>query len=373
MTIEGRQILSTLTADGAITAEIVPFTLPTPTGNQVVVRVEAAPINPSDLSMLFGPADIEQGEYSPGKVVARMAPNFAAMMRARHGLPLPMGVECAGTVIAAGDGAAAQAILGKRVSCVTRTAFATHAMTEAPMTIALPDDVTAAQGASTFVNPMTALGFVETMRRDGFSGIVHTAAASNLGRMLIRICAADGVPLVNIVRKPDQVALLRGLGAEHVLDSTAPDFQERLTDAIAATGAMAGFDAIGGGTMSSQILAAMERAALRANTDQAFTLYGSNVPKKVYIYGALDLGPTILDRSLDFRWQLAAWLLPPFLASCEPEVARRLRARVLAELKTTFASHYEAQIDLDAMLSREAVLAYNARRSGEKYLLVPNG
>ena len=370
--ITGQRILSTLAADGTLTIELAPLRLPAPNSNQIAVRVEAAPINPSDLALLFGTADTNDATYSPGKIIGRMAEGATRAMKGRHGVSLPVGNECAGTVIAAGESPAAQALLGKQVGCVPGTAFATHAVADAQMAIVLPDDASAEQGASCFVNPMTALGFVETMKRDGFTGIVHTAAASNLGQMLVRICAADGVPLVNIVRNPAQVAILEELGSDDVLDSTAPGFMKKLTAAIERTGAMMAFDPIRGGTLGSQIIGAMEAAASRANTTASFTVYGSSKPKKLYVYGGLDLGPMIFNPGFDFAWQMGGWLLPYFLATAGPEVAARMRARVRAELTTTFASHYKGSVSLDTMLTREAVSAYNARRTGEKYLLLPN-
>lgn len=368
MSTQGRRLLTTLAEDGTLTVEIVDASFPDPTGSQILVAVEASPINPSDLGLLFASADTDGAQYSPGKVVARMPDAATRFMKSRHGIAMPAGNECAGTVIAAGEDPAAQALIGKRVACVPGTAYATHAIADARMAMPLADGVSAEQGASSFVNPMTALGFVETMRLEGFTGIVHAAAASNLGQMLVKICAEDGIPLVNIVRSEAQVAILRDLGAEHVLDMTAPDFQAKLTDAIAETKAMLGFDPIGGGTLASQILTAMEAAASRG---AAFSRYGSSEPKKVYIYGALDLGPTILNRAFGLTWDLAGWLLTPFMAKAGPEIVGRMRARVMKDLTTTFASHYKAKVGLDEMLTKDAVAEYNARRTGEKYLVVP--
>lgn len=371
MSTTGRQVVSTLASDGMLTVEIVPEELPSPTGHEVLIEVEASPINPSDLGLLFGPADLANATYSPGKVVAPMPEPAMRALAARVGQRLPTGNEGAGTVIAAGDEPAAQALLGKRVAAVTGGMYATHSLADARMCMELPDGVPVELGAASYVNPLTALGFVETMRKEGFTALVHTAAASNLGQMLVKLCAEEGIPLVNVVRKPAQAALLRDLGAEHVVDSSGPQFMPRLVAAIEATGARLAFDAIGGGTLASQLLSAMEAVAAKSLT--AYSRYGSYERKKVYIYGALDLGPTILNRSFGLTWDVAGWLLIPFLAALPPEEALRLRQRVAQGLTTTFASRFKATIGLDEMLTREVALAYNAKATGEKYLVTPNG
>jgi NADPH:quinone reductase-like Zn-dependent oxidoreductase len=288
----------------------------------------------------------------------------------RLGQAMIVGNEGAGTVIAAGDAPEAQALLGKRIACVAGGMYATHRLVDARACLTLPDHVTAEQGAAAFVNPLTALGFVETMRKDGHKALVHTAAASNLGQMLVRICREDGIPLVNVVRSPAQVALLEGLGAEHVVDTSAGTFKDDLVAALEATGATVAFDAIGGGKLAGQILAAMEQVASR---EASFSRYGSNTWKQVYSYGMLDTGPTIINRTFGFAWGISGWLLTPFLAKIGPEAAEKLRQRVREGLTTTFASHYKARIGLDEMLTREAARAYNAKRTGEKYLVLPNG
>ena len=370
MSVTGKQLLTTLAADGTLTLEIVPKTFDAPTGSQVLIEVEASPINPSDLGLLFASADTANAQYSPGKVVAKMPENATRAMKARHGMALPAGNECAGTVIAAGDAPEAQALIGKRIACVPGTAYATHAPADARMAMPLGEGVSAEQGASSFVNPMTALGFVETMKLEGYTGIVHAAAASNLGQMLVKICLEDGIPLVNLVRSAEQMKLLKDLGATHVLNTTDGDFMKQLIDAIAETKAMLAFDPIGGGTLAGQILTAMEAAASRG---AAFSRYGSSAAKKVYIYGALDLGPTILNRAFGLTWDLAGWLLTPFMAKAGPEIVGRMRARVMKDLTTTFASSYKATVSLEGMLEKAAVSEYNARRTGEKYLVVPKG
>jgi NADPH:quinone reductase-like Zn-dependent oxidoreductase len=366
---QGLKLLSTLHGDGRLIVELVEETLPAPKGDEVLVRVEAAPINPSDLGLLFAAADLENAEYGDSHIVARMPDAAVRAMSGRLEQAMEVGNEGAGTVIAAGEAPGAQALLGKRVALIAGGMFAQYRLVRADACMVLPDDVTAEQGAAAFVNPLTALGFVETMRREGHKAIVHTAAASNLGQMLVRICQEDGIPLVNIVRNDAQVAVLKDLGAEIVLDSSKDDFSAQLQAAIAATGATIAFDAIGGGTLVSRILQAMEMAVAK---DAPYSRYGSDSHKQAYIYGMLDTSPTILTRSFGFSWNVGGWLLFPFLQSAGPDVAQRMRQRVFDNLTTTFASHYKARISLRDALTRDAALTYDARRTGEKYLIVPN-
>lgn len=364
MTFTGKQLTTQLDADGTLTLQLNDKTWDAPKAGQVLVKVEASPINPSDLGLLFASADTDNAVYSPGKIVAKMPDNATRAMKARHGMAMPAGNEAAGTVVAAGEGA--EGLMGKRVACVPGSAYANYAYADAAM--CMPVEASAEQAASSFVNPMTALGFTETMKLEGYTGIVHAAAASNLGQMLVKICLEDGIPLVNIVRSEEQVKLLKGLGATHVLNMTDADFMPKLIDTIAETKAMIGFDPIGGGTLAGQILTAMEAAASRG---AAFSRYGSSEAKKVCIYGALDLGPTILNRAFGLTWDLAGWLLTPFMAKAGMEIVGRMRMRVAKDLTTTFASHYSMRGSLEDMLTKEAVSVYNARRTGEKYLVVP--
>ena len=368
MTTAGKMITSTLGADSQLTVELTDHTFPDPTGFQVIIKVEAAPINPSDLAMLFGPADLANAVYTPGKIVAPMPEPAFRAMQGRVGQAMPVGNEGAGTVIAAGPEAMAQALIGQRVVAVPGAIYASHAVADARACGPLPTQFSAEQGAGLFVNPLTALGFVETMKAEGYKGIVHTAAASNLGQMLVKLCAEEGIPLVNIVRSPAQVAILKGIGAEYIVDSTAPDFHGELVKAITATGALLAFDAIGGGKMANQILMAMEQVCA---ADMAYNRYGSDVHKQVYIYGILDMAPTVINRGYGFAWGVGGWLLTPWLAKQGLEGQMRLRMRVLGGITTTFASSYKAKVGLEEMLTRDVAMAYNAKATGEKYLLVP--
>lgn len=368
MSTTGKQLFTTLESDGTLTVAIEDVTFPNPTGNQVLVKMEAAPINPSDLAILTGAADLENAEYSPGKYVASMPEPFNTGSKARHGQKLPAGNEGAGTVVATGDSEMARALIDKRVACVPGNAYSQFCIADAGMCLPLGDH-SAEEGASAFVNPMTALGFAENAKMDGQNAIVHTAAASNLGQMLIKICREDGLELVNIVRKAEHVDLLKDLGAKYVVNSSDDDFMAQLRDAIDATDAFYGFDPIGGGEAVDNVFKAMERVAVSRMTE--YSRYGSDKAKRMFIYGRLDLGPTILTPSYGFGWTLSGWLLTPFLQQAGRETVNRMRQRVLDNLTTTFASSYKRRVNLEEMLTRDAVTDYRAMKTGEKYLVMP--
>jgi hypothetical protein len=302
-------------------------------------------------------------------VTAPIHPAVMGSLKARVGVSMPVGNEGAGVVVAAGDSPAAQALLGRTVGFPGDGTYGEHSIAVAQMCLPLPDGTDARDGASCFVNPMTALGMVETMRREGHTALVHTASASNLGQMLNRICTADGVPLVNVVRRPEQVALLRDLGAEHVCDTSSETFFADLVAALRATGATLAFDAVGGGDLASQILNAMEVAV--TDPDAPYSRYGTQVHKQVYVYGALDRRPIELRRGFGFAWGVGGWLLMPFLASLAPEDLGRMQRRVVEELTTTFASSYSDEISLAQALDLDVMRRYARQATGEKFLLRP--
>jgi NADPH:quinone reductase-like Zn-dependent oxidoreductase len=365
------ELRSLVTSQGTLELSLREVPVPTPAANEVLVRIEASPINPSDLGLLIAGADMSTATVAgtPERPVVTASVGSLAGLSARIDKPLPVGNEGAGTVVAAGSSAAAQAVLGKTVGIAGGAMYSQYRAVDAGACLVLPDGATARDGASSFVNPLTALGMVETMRREGRSALVHTAAASNLGQMLVKLCLADGIPLVNVVRKADQEELLRSLGAVHVVNSGSPSFTTDLTEALKATGATLGFDATGGGTLAGQILDAMEVAA--SSTAAEYSRYGSTVHKQVYIYGRLDTSPTVLDQNLGMAWGLGGWLLTPFLAKAGAETIGRLRARVAAELTTTFASTYTREVSLVGMLAPDAFNAYVKRATGEKFLVTP--
>ncbi|MET0456109.1 MAG: zinc-binding dehydrogenase [Mycobacterium sp.] len=367
------ELRSLVTSHGTLELSLHDVPVPTPASNEVLVRVEAAPINPSDLGLLVASADMSTATVTgtPDRpvVTASLGADALERLSARLDESLPVGNEAAGTVVAAGSSPEAQALLGKLVGIAGGAMYTQYRAIDATACLVLPDGVTAADGASAFVNPLTALGMVETMRGEGHTALVHTAAASNLGQMLVKICLADGVPLVNVVRKPEQEELLRSLGAVHVCNSESPSFTADLTEALKATSATLAFDATGGGTLASQILNAMERAV--SATDAAYSNYGSAVHKQVYLYGGLDTGPTVLTRNFGLAWGLGGWLLTPFLQKAGADTFARLRARVAAELTTTFASTYTQEVSLAGMLAPEAFTAYVKRATGEKFLVTP--
>jgi NADPH2:quinone reductase len=368
------QLRSLVRASGELEVSLQEVPVPEPGADEVLVRIEATPINPSDLGLLFGPADMGTlhvaGTFERPVISARIAEKFMKAMAGRADQSLPVGNEGAGTVVKAGASPAAQALLGKKVAVIGGAMYAQYRCMPAAQCLVLPADATAADGASCFVNPLTALGMVETMKREGHSALVHTAAASNLGQMLNRICLKDGIALVNIVRKPEQAALLREQGARHVCSISSPSFMDELTDALAETGATIAFDAIGGGKLAGQILTCME-AAINRNAKE-YSRYGSAVHKQVYLYGMLDTGPTEVVRNFGMTWGIGGWLLFPFLQKIGPAAAQALRERVAAELKTTFASHYTRTVSLAEALTPAAIAVYAKRATGEKFLIDPS-
>lgn len=368
------QLRSLIRRTGELELSLVDVPIPTPADDEVVVRIEAAPINPSDLLLLLGPADPESiavsGPADRPMVRARVPERALPALAARLDQSMPVGNEGAGVVIAAGRSAAAQALVGQTVGVVGGATFAQHRAVAVTQCLPLPEGTTAEEGAGWFVNPFTALAMVETMRREHHTALVHTAAASNLGQMLNRICLSGGIALVNVVRRAEQVALLEGLGATHVVNSSAPAFMADLTDAIARTGATLAFDATGGGMLAGQILTAMEAALTR--TASTYNRYGSGTHKQVYIYGLLDRRPLELSMTIGFAWSVGGWLLTPFLQQLAPADTQRLRQRVASELKTTFASRYARRISLAEALQPDVIAAYAQRSTGAKYLIVPN-
>jgi NADPH:quinone reductase-like Zn-dependent oxidoreductase len=364
-----RALRSTVTEDGAVTLRIDDVEVRDPGPDEVVIRIEAAPINPSDLGMLLAGAPADQAEAVEGGVRVPLSGGALAAVAGRFGRPMPVGNEGGGVVVAAGDGAAAQALLGRTVAILGGGMYGTHRQIAADQCLVLAEGTDPRDAASCFVNPLTALGMTDTMRREGHTALVHTAAASNLGQMLQRICLADGIDLVNIVRRPAQAELLRDQGATEVVDSSSSDFAAELTAALRRTGATIAFDAIGGGELTSTILSAMEAASSPEGAE--YSRYGSTTHKQVYIYGGLDRSQTTLNRNYGMAWSIGGWLLPNFLAAVGMERANELRQRVADELTTTFASSYAFDLTLDQMLETDQLARYARMATGEKALVVP--
>jgi NADPH:quinone reductase-like Zn-dependent oxidoreductase len=362
-----RSLRSTISSGGELRLWLEEREAPEPAGNEVLVAVEATPINPSDLGVLLGAVDPGALSHDGPDLVAAVPEGALPFYRDRLDKPLPVGNEGAGTVVAAGPQAAA--LVGRRVATFGGSMWADHRLADAAAVVELPDHVSTAEGAALFINPLTALSMVETMRAEGHSALVHTAAASNLGRMLVRICAADGVGLVNVVRRAEHAEELRELGAVHVVDSSQPDFADRLTEAVRVTGATLAFDAIGGGTMAGDILTAMERAQPPL---PSYTPYGTTVLKQVYIYGSLDFSPTVIERRFGLTWSVGGYLLTNALGRLGGEALGRMRARVLAEANTTFACGYARTIGLSEVLEPEHLAAFARRSTGTKYLIDPS-
>ena len=369
----GLQIRSLVKKSGVLEVSLASVPTPEPAAEEIVIRVEATPINPSDIALLLGPVDMntakQSGTDASPVLTANILERAMPMLSARLDQSMPVGNEGAGTVVKAGSSPAAQALMGKLVAVASGSMYSQYKVAKAGEALVLPSGTTAKQAASCFVNPLTALSMVEVMRREGHKALVHTAAASNLGQMLNKICQRDGVSLVNIVRNAEQANILKELGAKIVLDSTSPRFMPELIEAVGATEATLAFDAIGGGMMASQILTAMEAAAASRMT--TYNRYGSNTFKQVYIYGMLDNSKTELTRTFGFSWSVSGWLLTPFLQKIGLADVNRLRQRVVAELTTTFASHYTKEISLRDVANLEIARAYNKRATGEKFLINP--
>ena len=369
-----QQIRSTITSEGQLRLSIEADELTDPGPEEVIVRIEASPINPSDLGLLLGPADPQalrsEGSASQPLLVADISAQLLPALGARLDKPMSVGNEGAGVVVATGESEQARALAGKTVAVLGGGMYARYRKLHAGACLVLPEGTTAAQGASCFVNPLTALGMVETMRLEGHAALVHTAAASNLGQMLNKVCLADEVPLVNIVRREAQEQLLRELGARWVVNSSKDSFKEDLVAALDATNATLAFDATGGGKLAGQILSAMEVS--QSKKAQGYSRYGSTVHKQVYIYGGLDRSPTILNRTFGMAWGVGGWLLTPFLQKAGAQKLQALRQRVASEIKTTFASGYTREVSLAEALQLEAVAVYAKQATGEKFLINPN-
>ena len=368
--MKSKQLKSKISAEGLLTISIDEEEIPEPKDGEVLIKVQATPINPSDLGLLVGPADITSiNEIEKGKKVEMRVPeNLIRSVSARFDQNLPVGNEGAGLVESAGKGA--EDLIGKTVGLAGGAMYSEYRCVSANNCLVMNEGTTAEQAASCFVNPLTALGMVETMKMENHKGLVHTAAASNLGQMLIKICLSENVPLVNIVRKDEHVELLRSLGAEHVCNSSSNSFMEDLVKSLIETGATLGFDATGGGKLASQILTAMEIAANKSATE--YSRYGSDQFKQVYIYGGLDRNPTTLTRSFGFSWGLGGWLLTPFIGKIGMERFGELRQKVADEIDTTFQSKYSKIVSLEEALYKENIQAYTKQATGDKYLIRPD-
>jgi NADPH2:quinone reductase len=368
------ELHSLVTPEGSLELSLVEVPVPEPQPEEVLVRIEAAPINPSDLGLLLAGADPTQASYggSPDRpvVTIQLDPRAMRALSGRLGLSLAVGNEGAGVVVAAGSGAGAQALIGRTVALAGGAMYSQYRCVPAAQCLELPVGASPKQGASSFVNPMTTLGMVGTLRREGHRALIHTAAASNLGQMLVKLCIEEEIPLINVVRRPEQAKLLEAIGAVYVCDSSSESFMNDLTAAISETGATLAFDAIGGGTLASQILACMEVAASASATN--YSRYGSTTHKQVYIYGSLDTSPTVLTRSFGFAWGMGGWLVGSYLQSIGAEEVGALRQRVASELTTTFASSYTNEVSLSGALEAESIAGYSRRATGEKYLVVPS-
>ncbi|MBV45566.1 MAG: NADH oxidase [Rhodobiaceae bacterium] len=368
-----KQIRSEVTKEGKLLISIKNTEIPVPKEDEVLIKIEATPINPSDLGLLIGPADVSSmtvsGEGEDSEVNMDIPENFLRVVTDRIGQSLPVGNEGGGIVVAAG-GKDTEELVGKTVGVAGGSMYSQYRCVKASSCFVMNEGTTPEESASCFVNPLTSLAMVETMRMENHSALVHTAAGSNLGQMLIKICLSEEVPLVNIIRKEEHVNKLADIGAKYVCNSSKDTFLEDLINALIETKATIAFDATGGGKLSGQILTAMEVAA--SKTASEYNRYGSDTFKQVYIYGGLDRSPTTLTRSFGFSWSLGGWLLTPFITKIGPERFNELKQRVVDEIKTTFASHYTKEISLAEVLLPENINVYSKQSTGEKYLINPN-
>ncbi len=367
-----RQLTSTISSDGTLTLRLEQRPIPAPEPDEVLVKLEAAPINPSDLGLMFGVTDWSQatgsGAGDDAVISVPVPEHLMRHVQSRLDKPMLPGNEGAGTVVGAGDSPAAQAMIGRKVGMMGGAMYADYRVVKLMNCLPLPDDVSTKEGASCFVNPLTALSFLETLRDEGHTAMVNTAGASNLGQMLVKLCAAEGIELISIVRKPEQEAILARVGAKHVLNSEADDFLPALTAKLIETDATLAFDAIGGGKMAGQILSCMEQAQASKMTE--YSVYGSTVHKQVYIYGILNSAPTELPRNTGFAWDVGGWLLTPRLQKAGMAKVIAMRERVAANLKTIFASDYSHEISLADVVNVDVMMNYAAKRTGEKYVIM---
>ncbi|KKC27168.1 zinc-binding dehydrogenase [Sphingomonas sp. SRS2] len=364
----GSELRTRIGSDGQLTLSIEQVEISAPVEDELVIRVEAAPINPTDLGLLLGPADFSSMAAQGSTLTFTVPHDRLAGVKGRLGLSLPVGLEGAGTVVAAGP--QAKALEGRVVTTMGRGMFTQYRKLRANDVVTLPEGMSAAEGAS-IVNPLTALAIMETAKREGHRAIVHNAAASNVGQMLNKICAADGVPLVNIVRSQEQVDILRRIGAVHAINSSDADFLDQLDAALAETDATIAFDAIGGGAMGSQMLEAMERVAVAKMTQYVRT--GSDVFKQLYVYGALDFSTTVLNRpAVGYYWGMGGWIVFQVLRDIGPEGVDRLTQRMIDEFKTTFAIDYTRVIGLAEALQPDVLRACERKATGEKFLIDPS-
>ena len=373
MTDKNIQLVSTISDDNKLTLSLQDIEMPQPGADEVVVRIEAAPLNPSDFGVMFSAADmstaVQSGTEQNPIVTADVPAKFMPALKTRVNKDTPVGNEGAGTVVAAGSSPAAQALMGKMVAVIGGGTYRQYHCVNVKSCLELKEGTTAKEGASSFVNPLTALAMVETMRAEGHKAIIHAAAASSLGQMLNRICMADGIDLINIVRKEEQEKLLRDMGAKYVVNSSSDTFIADLTAAIVETGATISFDPIGGGQLSSDILNCME-AAITADVEE-YNVYGSSTFKQAYIYGALNRGPITLNRNFGFAWGVNGFLLFNALAKLGTKTVMSMRKRVAEEITTTFASSYTHEVTLQEALQLQSIAAYGKQATGEKYLIKP--
>lgn len=316
--------------------QILERPVPKPRRGQVLVKIAAAPCNPSDLLLL-------QGKYGTLKT-----------------LPTVPGWEGAGTVVAAGGGLLARWLMAKRVACAVRSdrdgTWAEYVVANADNCIPLKANLPVDQAASLIINPLTAVGMLETARRAGHRAAVHTAGASQLGRMMIALASDMKYPLINIVRRDAQVQLLKSLGAAHVLNSDSDAFTNALKTLSARLQSTAAFEAVAG-EMTGTVLNAMPPGTT------------------VYVYGALSLEPcrNIDPIELIFHgksltgFYLGNWLDRRGAIGVLRAASRVQRLIIEGRIRTTV----QRRLKLDEVV--DGLLQYVRNMTGGKMLIMPHG
>ena len=367
-----RQLITTLSLTGTLSLSLQNTELPPLGAEDILLQVQAAPLNPSDMSFMFTQADLSTLTFDYDASTPCVSMQLPDIIDKRHQhrveQTLPCGYEGAGVIIEVGSSLSRE-LIGRTVSCAIGGMYADYKVSPLNAVIVMPEGVTPMQAAAAFVNPMTVLAMLETRRLHQHKALVHTASASNLGKILIRCCKQQSIPLVNLVRNSNQIPALMSLGADIVLDTSDEDFAVQLYDAISQYEPTACFDPIAGGDLLSHVMSTMERVFI--DKQQQFSHYGSGVFKQGFVYGHLDNAPLRFTHQIGFSWSLRGWLLGDVLPTLSAECITNMKKSIQSEITTTFASEFNTTITLADILNPVQIATYTAARSNEKFLVVP--